>query len=270
MRNFTTVCDLNYLPQGLALYRSLMRHNSSFILYWGCIGEDTLEAVMSLNLPNVVAYNATQFKSNGMSHKEYCWSLASRFTWWILERYNMNDITYLDADLYFYQDFEIIFKEIGNKSIGLIEHRIPSYKTVGKYNVAFNYFKNDEAGRECLQSWQRLAGDKGNEHFEEYGSCGDQKYLELFLIWHPLHIHVINCGHFAWWNSKHCHFDGDHIIWNGQRQLLIYGHYSHFKLTKDGYTHDEMIPLEDEKWKRLKQYYDEYAKEVRECQEVIK
>lgn len=265
MRNFTTVCDINYLPQGLALYRSLMKHNSSFILYWGCMDEKALETVMSLNMPNVIAYSTQNFGSNGMSHKEYAWSLASRFTWWILERYDMDNITYLDADLYFYQDFELIFNEIGEKSIGLIEHRIPTYKTVGKYNVSFNYFKNDEAGRECLHSWQRLCADKGNEHFEEYGSAGDQKYLELFFKWHPTKIHIINCGHIAWWNSKYVTFDGDSIIWNGERQLLIYTHYSHFKLTDEGYTHDEMVKMPP----RLKEYYDNYAKEVRECQEQI-
>ena len=183
----------------------------------------------------------------------------------MLDRYDMDNITYLDADLYFYQDYEIIFKEIGEKSIGLIEHRIPSYKTVGKYNVSFNYFKNDETGRECLHSWQRLCADKGNEHFEEYGSCGDQKYLELFFKWHPLDIHIINCGHGAWWNNRSNRFYDECVIYEGNDQKLIYMHYSHFNLTKDGYTHDEMVKMPP----RLREYYDNYAKEVRECQESV-
>jgi len=269
VRNFTTVCDFKYLPQGLALYKSLMKHNSSFVLYWGCITDECLEAVMGLNMPNVIAFSTANFPYNRMSHKEYCWSLASRFTWWILDRYDMEDITYLDADLYFYQDYELIYDEIKHKSVGLVEHRIPSYKTVGKYNVGFIYFKNDFEGKTCLSRWAELTADKGNKYFEEYGSCGDQKYLELFDIWYPYNVHVIECGHGAWWVDRHYTFKDDHIIWNGQKQLFVYMHYSHFKLTKDSYTHDEMIPLQDSKWARLKEYYDNYAIEVRGCQESI-
>ena len=264
VRHFTTTCDINYLSQGLALYHSLMRVNPDFHLFWLCVDDKCYDALKKLDYVNITLHKAAPlFPGNGFSHKEYCWSLASRYTWWILKQYDFESIAYLDADLYFYQDYEHIFKEIGDKSIGLVEHRIPTYEKVGKYNVGFIYFRNDVAGRECLNSWQRLVGDKGNEYFEEYGSCGDQKYLEIFEQWHPLKVHIIESGHMAWWNSRYYDFKGDSIVYNGERQLLIYAHYSHFKLTGSGYTHDEMIPLEDVKWRRLKQYYDQYAKEVR-------
>lgn len=268
MRHFTTTCDHKYLPQGLALYHSLMRVNPDFRLFWLCIDDKCYNALKKLNYPNITLHKAAPlFPGNGFSHKEYCWSLASRYTWWILKQHeDFENIAYLDADLYFYQDYEHIFTEIGDKSVGLVEHRIPTYEKVGKYNVGFVYFKNDAPGRECLSSWQNLVSNKSNHYFESHGSCGDQKYLELFERWHPNSVHIIESGHMAWWNARWYNFDGNDIIYNGQRQLLIYAHYSHFKLTKDGYTHDEMIPLEKPKWRRLKQYYDQYAIEVRKWQ----
>lgn len=268
MRHFTTVCDSKYLSQGLALYDSLIKVNPDFILYWGCMDKETFDYV--LKLPNVRPFTTKDiFAVNDFSYKEYAWSLASRFTWWILEGHEMDSITYLDADLYFYQDYEIIFKEIGEKSVGLVEHRIPNYKTVGKYNVGFVYFKNDEAGRECLNSWQKMVANKKNYYFETHGQCGDQAYLSLFLDWHPLSVHIIESGHGAWWNNRWYTFKDDYIIWNGQKQLFVYMHFSHFKLTKDGYTHDEMIPLEKPEWKRLKEYYDNYEKEVRKHEKEV-
>lgn len=257
MRHFTTVCDINYLPQGLALYHSLMRVNPDFTLYWGCMDQQTLDKVSGI--PNVTAYMTWNiFEQGGFSYKEYAWSLASRFTNFIQDRHSI-DIAYLDADLYFYQDYEHIFKEIAHKSIGLVEHRLPKYKTVGKYNVGFVYFKYDFEGRSCLERWAKLVSDKGNEHFEEYGSCGDQKYLELFPVWFTDYIHVINCGHGAWWNNRYYDFMDDSIVWNGETQLFIYMHFSHFHLQDNDYIHDEMAPMS----KRLERYYNEYADEVR-------
>jgi hypothetical protein len=266
MRHFTTVCDSNYLAQGLALYLSLMKVNPDFILFWLCIDQKAYEIVSKLNLKNVILDIAEPFfPVNGFNHKEYCWSLASRYTDFIFKLHGMPNIVYLDADLYFYQDYEHIYKEIGDKSIGIIEHRIPNYKTVGKYNVAFNYFKNDEPGKECLNTWQRLASDKNNEYFKEYGSCGDQKYLELFMKWYPLDVHIIDCGHGAWWNNRSNRFYDECVIYDGKDKKLIFMHYSHFNLTKDGYTHDEMKEMSP----RLREYYDNYEKEVRKCEQQI-
>ena len=265
MRHFTTVCDSKYLSQGLALYNSLMKVNPDFTLYWGCMDEKTFDVVGEL--PNVKPSNTWKiFNTNGFSHKEYCWSLASRYTDFVLKQFGMPDITYLDADLYFYQDYEYIYKEIGNKSVGLVEHRLPAYKTVGKYNVGFVYFKNDIAGIDCLHRWRELVSNKDNKYFKEYGQCGDQKYLELFEQWHPNDIHIINCGHGSWWSNRFFQFKDDYIIWNKEKQLFIYMHYSHFKLTDTGYSHDEMKEMSP----KLKEYYDNYEIEVRKCEQKLK
>ena len=266
MRYFTTTCDSNYFSQGLALYNSLMRVNPDFILYWLCVDQKAFDILCKLKLQNVDSDSVVPlFKSNRFSHKEYCWSLASRYTHYIMKQID-KPIAYLDADLYFYQNYEHIYKEIGDKSVGLVEHRIPTYKTVGKYNVGFVYFKNDIAGKDCLKRWSNLVANKSNFYFETHGQCGDQAYLMLFEEWYRDSVHVINCGHSAWWNSKYCSFDGDYINWNGKIQLLIYTHYSHFKLTEDSYTHDEMRAMSP----RLKEYYDNYEIEVRKCQEKIR
>ena len=267
MRHFTTVCDIGYLSQGLALYNSLIKVNSDFKLYWLCIDKKAFDILKKLNLNNVIIDIAEPlFPVNGFNHKEYCWSLASRYTDFIFKKYDIPDIAYLDADLYFYQDYELIYKEIGDKSVGIVEHRMNKYETVGKYNVGFVYFKNDTIGKECLRRWSALVEDKDNRYFKIYGSCGDQKYLELFEQWYPAHdIYTINCGHGSWWNNRYYQFKDDYIIWNGEKQLFVYMHYSHFKLTDTSYTHSEMVKMQP----KLKEYYDDYQKQVRICEQLL-
>ena len=49
---------------------------------------------------------------------EYCWTLSSCFTWYVMQRYQEIDfLTYLDADLLFYSDVQPLFDEISDASI---------------------------------------------------------------------------------------------------------------------------------------------------------
>ena len=95
----------------------------------------------------------------------------------------VSEITYLDADLYFFADPEPIFEELKNASVGIIEHKFSFFTkrniVYGKYNVGWITFRNDKNGLECLNSWtnnciewcyQRLEGDK----------YADQKYLDYW------------------------------------------------------------------------------------------
>jgi hypothetical protein len=58
-------------------------------------------------------------------------------------------MTYIDSDIFFYQDIDIVYQEIGNKSVGIIAHRHNSVGSDrdGAYNVGVVYFKNNEMGK---------------------------------------------------------------------------------------------------------------------------
>ena len=179
----------------------------------------------------------------GNDYQHFCWCLASYFTYWLRSVKEIGDIMYMDADLYFFNDYAPIFEEIGQKSIGIITHRFPNdrERKVGKYNVGIIYFKNDETGTNCLLWWKNVVMNPENPYYKTHSTCGDQKYLELF---EPLYgkgnIQVIDkIGHLAAWNIHDHTFDDDinNIYWKGVRQTLIFCHFSHFQadLSKDYY-----------------------------------
>jgi len=263
MRNFCTLSDKNYLLKGLALYRSLTNVNTDFILHYLCLDDYSYKFLSKNKYTGIKAYNLKMIKAtpeeNFDTHTDFCYSMTPYFTNWIMENVEPESISYLDSDLYFYHNYECIFDEIRDKSIGLIEHRIPTYDNVGKYNVGIVYFKNDQWGKMCLKRWKDLLLNPDNEYAEEYGTAGDQAYLQLFEIWCKNEVHIINCGHGAWWNNRLYTFDGEDIIWNGQRQKLIFIHFSKFELNGETYTHNEMVAMQP----KLKEYYDNYEKELR-------
>lgn len=270
MRYFCTVSDKNYLSKGIALYDSLNSANREFILFYLCLDDITYNFLEKKNYTGLMPYNLKHIKAppkNKFSnHTDFCYSMASYFTNWLMENVPRESIAYLDSDLYFYQDYECIFDEIKNKSIGIIEHRIPTYANVGKYNVGIVYFRNDRYGNKCLKRWRDLLLNPDNKYVPEYGNCGDQKYLELFPKWYKSKVHIINCGHGAWWNNRFYRFDKQDIIWNGKRQKLIFMHYSKFELNGTTYKHNEMTAMPNE----LKEYYDHYYKIIKDNESMLR
>jgi len=189
--HFCTYFDRNYLYKGLALYRSLESHCASFRLWVLCLDEVTRNILRSLQLPNVVLVGLDEFEAANprllevkpsRTTVEYYWTLTPSWCLYLLERdKDIEIITYLDADLFFFSDIAPIFEELGDKSIAIIEHRFaPAYahnlETAGIYNVSLVTFRREEEGLDCLRRWRDQCIDWCFFRHEA-GKLGDQMYL---------------------------------------------------------------------------------------------
>lgn len=212
-RQYCTLFDSNYLAKGLVLHDSLMRQSSEpFTLHILAMDEKTSTLLFELNLPNVNILPLNVFETDlklkevrqNRNWTEFCWTCASILLNYLLPWYP--EVTYLDADLMFFQDPKVIFDEIGDKSIGITPHRlIPSHKhleeTNGKFNVGWVSMKNTERGRNRAAFW---AHDCRNWCYNrvEPGRFGDQKYLDYWPKEHPEDVcEISNIGvNVAPWN----------------------------------------------------------------------
>ena len=68
-----------------------------------------------------------------------------------------------------------------------------------------------------------------------FGTCGDQKYLELIYSFYRNKTAVIdkNFGHLAPWNVTHHKYEDRKIIWKSQAQDLVYFHFAHFVIESE-------------------------------------
>ena len=121
MRYFCTLSDKNYLALGIALYQSLKQHSKEeFKLYYLCLDKETKDRFQSLNYEEVIPISLTDLEKEkdlqdaraDRPYNEYCWTLASYFTLWLLENKKISHLSYVDSDIYFYQNPYIIFREI--------------------------------------------------------------------------------------------------------------------------------------------------------------
>lgn len=191
LHHFCTYFDRNYLYKGLALYRSLKLHCDSFCLWVLCLDEVTKNILAKMQLPMVVLVELDNFEASNpnllkikpnRTPVEYYWTLTPSWCLYLLEcNQDIEIITYLDADLLFFNDISPIFEEIGENSIAIVEHRFaPLYahnqKTAGIYNVSLVSFRRDREGLACLRRWRDQCIEWCFFRHED-GKLGNQMYL---------------------------------------------------------------------------------------------
>lgn len=188
MQNFCTLFDSNYLTRGLALYHSLQHHCPSFHLYVFAFNEEAYRCLQQLNYPHCTPISLAEFEDEALlqikptrSVAEYCWTCTSSTILYCLEKFQLPSCTYLDADMFFYSDPQVLFDEMGDHSILISGHNYtPAYDqsaTSGIYCVQFACFKNDERGLTALKWWRERCIEWCYARYED-GKFGDQKYLD--------------------------------------------------------------------------------------------
>jgi len=275
MKHLCTVSDINYLHQGLALYNSLEKTSNNFKLHYLCLCDNSYSIVSKIDNENIQAYHIKKLlvqdeklvNIKNTNYSYFCWLLASYFSNKLLPE--LDSIMYVDSDIYFHKDIQIIYDEIGDRDVGIFRHRMfPLHidRGEGKYNVGVVYFKNSEDGRRTLWWW---ADAVLNKKYPELTTCGDQKYLDKFpALCKNIYIDE-NIGHGAPWQWQVYELLGDgKIVWEGQQQELIFTHFASFKLTKSSYIPSVQhrcytTPMDYINNKHLKAIYDEYYTEVK-------
>ena len=201
-KHFITLSDRNYLVYGLTLYESIKKNiGSDFKLYYLALDDFTYNKLEELNNSSIEVYSIDDIENDSMfeilknnnesrpidtsdGQSPFHWALASFFTFFIMRTKQPSHCLYIDSDIIFYRDPQMLFDSVENHSIGIITHKHMKLnkwaKDVGYYNVGVIYFKNDEIGYKCLKWWSDVVADKNNPWFEDFGTCGDQKYLECF------------------------------------------------------------------------------------------
>lgn len=220
MYHFCTYFDRNYLYKGIALYRSLVRHSGPFTLWILCFDNDACNVLAKLDLPQVRLISLDDFErgdhalleaKRGRNRVEYYWTCTPSLPLYILKHNpEVEVITYLDADLYFYADPAPIHEEFGDNSILIIEHRYgPGLAHLeeenGTYNVGWVSFRRDTEGLSCLRWWRERCLEWCYARKED-GKSADQKYLEE---WPSRFGNVVVLQHkgagMAPWNTHNYH-----------------------------------------------------------------
>lgn len=205
----------------------------------------TYELLKKLNLKNVELISLAEFENDKLREVkkdrtvvEYCWTCTSSLCFHMLQKPEVTNITYIDADTFFYSDPEPIFRGINRSSIAIVEHRFSperSYleKTAGKYNVNFIFFKKDENGLACVKWWTEVVIKWCYDRYEK-GKFGDQVYLDEFpKRFNGVFVIPQKGAGLAPWNlSRYRITQKDSDIYVDDEKLIFY-HFHNFQIVNE-------------------------------------
>jgi hypothetical protein len=191
MREYCTLFDSNYLVKALAMYRSLERHAAPFRLTAFVFDRRAEELLGRLALPALDVVPLAQLElhdtelaavKGSRTAGEYCWTSTPALPHFLFEtRPELSEVTYLDADLFFFSSPEPLFAELGDDAVLITPHRYaPPYAhhlTSGIYNVQFVTFRRGQPGLEVVDWWRERCLEWCYNRLED-GKFGDQKYLD--------------------------------------------------------------------------------------------
>ena len=234
------------------MYESLVHTCEDFHLYVFAFDDTCLQALNSLTYPSMTVISLAEFEDDELlrvkperSIAEYCWTCTSSTILYVLQRFHVDQCTYLDADLYFFSSPAVLFEEMGDSSILITEHRYtPKYdkaKASGTYCVQFISFKNDARGLKALRWWRDRCLEWCYARIED-GKFGDQLYLEDWTTrFEGVHVLQHLGGGIAAWNiQQYDIYLRDGQLWGKEHRTgkdfpAIFYHFHYVRLFRNGF-----------------------------------
>lgn len=239
---FCTLFDSYYILKGLALYKSLERVCDDFCLYIMAFDRECYEKLQSLNLKKTIICQLEDFETKELlnikksrTKAEYCWTCGPSVIEFFIDKYNLDNCTYLDSDLMFVNSPQIIFDEFNdNTSVAITEH-FHEEVLGGRYCVQFMYFKNDVYGREALGWWKNKCIEWCYAKFEN-GKYGDQKYLDDFpVLFQNVYIVKNRGAGIAPWNMNMYQYQQSEnaLVYKSVRYDCVFFHFHGIKIERN-------------------------------------
>lgn len=204
--------------------------------------EDTFRILAEVKLENLILNKLSEIEDDHLltlkgirKIEEYCWTLKSVYLIYVLKYNNIDRLTYIDADLFFYDDPDRILEGSNNCSVLLSEHDCNfdiKYveDDVGRFNAGIISFKNNFRGRNCLYWWKKQCV-KWCYNTTETGQFGDQKYLEQMHERYnevlPIAVAGVNIA--PWNDEKYRIYIKEGNLFINNDRLILY-HYCGFRV----------------------------------------
>lgn len=238
-RAFCTYFDSGYLPRGLALHASLRRHAPDMALWVLALDEACERFLRERGLPGMRVVTIAEIEAfdpeaaatrASRSRVEFYFTLTPVLPQWVLHAApEVEQVTYLDADLYFFRSPQPIFDEIAGAPVAIIEHRFPpalqERLVYGRFNVGWVSFRRTSAGQACLQWWRDRCVEWCYDRLEP-GRFADQKYLDQWPDMFDAHVIRHRGANVAPWNLVGSRVEacGSDLLIDGDRLVFFHFH----------------------------------------------
>lgn len=290
MTTLCTIYNVNYLDKGLALYNSLERHCKDFRLYVLAMDDKVFDVLTTLNQPHCIPVRLSDVPDDDLQRIKntrkigpLCWTCKSIFIKYIFDTYNTEYCSYLDTDLYFYGDAQLLIDEMveKNASVQTVGHRFHwcdakiRNKAIGQFCAGTVTFKNDENGNTLLDKWRKQCVDccditNDGIHY------GDQKYIDSWCEDYDFTFETENLGAgVAPWNISQYHLlpssdDSIKVRCRGKQYNMLFFHFEELQYIEKNKIQINAYMDWGTDVNLVNTLYHSYLKEVDECKDLLK
>ena len=192
--HYCTITDRNYLPLAVTLALSMNEHSASHTLWIVCVDDwsykclHTIDESYNIKPVHLGELETEQLLSTKSSRKlnEYCWTVKPFLAQHLFNQLpGIPDLTYLDADLIFFQDPSFIFEDFRsnkNASIRLSHHNFSRrYRRGVKFGSVCGQMysvKNTPEAHFFLNWWKHECIKRCDSDVTPT-TFADQKYLDF-------------------------------------------------------------------------------------------
>lgn len=241
MIELATYFDYNYLGKAIAFYHSLERHcGNDFTLHVLAMDDKTFGFLGGRNYRHMTVTRFDRFETEALKRVrptrtwvEYMFTCTPAWVRFVLDRYQLDSVAYVDADMFCFHSLKPLYQEVGDASIAVVPHRFaPEHAwrnaANGKYNVSWTYFRNNELAKVVLNVWANQCQDWCFQR-SEHGLFGDQGFLNSWPEqWGAHVVRHLGVG-LAPWNQGQYHYHrADDTLFVDDAPVLLY-HFHEFK-----------------------------------------
>lgn len=228
---YCTLFDKNYLDKGLVMMESLIQADESAKIYVLCMDDTVLHCLNQYNDSHICPISFSEFADEELlslkksrSRGEFCWTCTARIIRYVLEKYNEPLCTYVDADLYFYSNPQVLLDEMKEKNctVQVVPHQFPDTEEgrlqaelYGKNCVQFNTFSNEENSLKLLKEWEASCIEECSD-----ATVGDQMFTSDWGKYPFVSVSSNRGAGVASWNI----YRYKHV---GNKKDFVYDRYEH-------------------------------------------
>lgn len=287
MLNFCTLYNSNYSAKGLAMYRSLRRVCPEFHLYVLAMDDAIEQVLREQQLPHVTVIGMREFEDEKLlqvkptrSVAEYCWTCTASLMMHCLTHFDIDHCSYLDSDVYFYRNPQVLMDEMGDDDVLITPHWFPkdddNSANVGKYCVQFVTARNTENGRRIINDWRNDCLDWCYSHYDN-GKMGDQMYLDSWPEKYKRVCVSSNRGAgVAPWNTKRYEFTKQNDVLyiadkeDGKIFPIVFYHYHFVFSLRMGIIHEFAYDVYNMSRSCYELLYKTYLKDLKKAYRDLK
>lgn len=255
-KGICTIVSLNYFAQAMSLMKNVKKYHQEaelHVLLVDKVQDDKVAQKLNDYKGVATLYSVEEIGIEDITSMAFKYDVVELntavkpyFMEFLLEKYQYDNLMYIDADILLFHRLDRVYEELEKHSVILTPHllsveedmdtsisKTQDFLRFGIYNLGFIAVRNNEAGRKAICWWKEKLHDKCYLDKDEF-LAWDQKWMDFApALLDDVYVLRDPGYNVAFWNMQGRFIsqkDGEYYV--NENFPLVFYHFSHYRLTQ--------------------------------------